>query len=291
MSIMNMNCHPHLVPSACPIRSSDTSRLTSPRSTRPPPRTPESAWTKRKNRRPSPPAQSSPLPPPPPPPAWPPACVHLDPPPRRTRSARVRTLHRDRHDDPVRSLRYRSPGRRRGSTIGTATARQPSAVVVVVRHPEHTRPNNPVVYPVCKVNEGRRVNPPPPPPLKSHPPGRRLTYCGQEQPIAAQAARWRMTENAIIIVVAITRGQAESEVRSQEVVEPPGLRPSSSFIIVVVVVVGIVVIVVVAETPPADGRRPIDGSPLTLVRCIGMCSTTTMPASSSSSSSSLSSQR
>ncbi len=95
-----------------------------------------------------------------------------------------------------------------------------------------------------------------------------------------------MTENAIIIVVAITRGQAEAEVRSHQ-----GLRPSSSFIIVVVVVVGIVVIVVVAETPPADRRRPIDGSPLAPVRCIGMCSTTSMDASSSSSSSSSSSRR
>ena len=88
-----------------------------------------------------------------------------------------------------------------------------------------------------------------------------------------------MTENVIIIVFAITRGQAEAEVRSQEVVEPQGLRPSSSFIIVVVVVVGIVAIVVIAETPPADGRRPIDSSPLAPVRCIGMCSATTMDAS------------
>jgi hypothetical protein len=31
---------------------------------------------------------------------------------------------------------------------------------------------------------------------------------------------------------------------------------------VVVVVVGIVVVVVIVETPPADGRRTIDGSPL-----------------------------
>jgi hypothetical protein len=53
------------------------------------------------------------------------------------------------------------------------------------------------------------------------------------------------------------------------------------FIIVVVVVVSIVLIVVIAETPPADGRRPIDRSPLAPVRCIGMCSTTTMDASSS----------
>jgi hypothetical protein len=89
-------------------------------------------------------------------------------------------------------------------------------------------------------------------------------YRGQEQPIAARAARRCMTENAIIIVVAITRGQAQVEVWPQEVVEAQGLRPSLSFIIVVVVVVGIVVIVVVAETPPADGRRPIDGSPLRL---------------------------
>jgi hypothetical protein len=158
---MNMNCHPHLVPSAHPIRSSDPSRLTSHRSTRPPPRRPDSAWTERKNRRPPPPARSSPLPPSPP--ARPPACVHLGPQPRRTRSARVGTLRRDRHDDPVQSLRYRSPGRCRGSTIGTATAQRPSAIVIVVRHLEHARPNDPVVDPVCKVDKGWRVDPPPPP--------------------------------------------------------------------------------------------------------------------------------
>ncbi len=64
-----------------------------------------------------------------------------------------------------------------------------------------------------------------------------------------------MPENGIIIIIAITRGQAEAEVWLQEVVKPQGLRPSSSFIIVLVVVVGIVVIVVVVvtETPPADG--------------------------------------
>jgi hypothetical protein len=49
---------------------------------------------------------------------------------------------------------------------------------------------------------------------------------------------------------------------------------------VIVIVVGIVVVVVVvAETPPADGRRPIDGLPLTPFGCIGMCSMTTMAAS------------
>jgi hypothetical protein len=61
-----------------------------------------------------------------------------------------------------------------------------------------------------------------------------------------------MTENAIIIIVAITQGEAEAEVWLQEVVKPQGLRPSSLFIIVIVVVVGIVVIVVIAETPPSD---------------------------------------
>jgi hypothetical protein len=109
--------------------------------------------------------------------------------------------------------------------------------------------------------------------------------CGQEQPIAKGAARWRMTENAIIVVVTITQGQAEAEVWLQEVIEPPGLRPSLSFIIVVVIAIGIVVIVVIAETPPADGQWPIDGLPLAPVRCIGMCSTTMMSVSLSSSSS------
>jgi hypothetical protein len=98
---------------------------------------------------------------------------------------------------------------------------------VVVRHPEHARPNEPVVYPVRKVNEGRRVDLPPPL-LESHPPGGRLEYRRQEQPIAARAARRRTTENAIVIVVAITRGQAKARVLSQEVVEPKCLRPSSS---------------------------------------------------------------
>jgi hypothetical protein len=70
----------------------------------------------------------------------------------------------------------------------------------------------------------------PPPPLKLHPPGRRLVYCGQEQPIAARAARWRTMENAIVIVVAITQGQAEARVWLQEVVEPQGLRPLLSLL-------------------------------------------------------------
>ncbi len=100
-----------------------------------------------------------------------------------------------------------------------------------------------------------------------------------------------MTENAIIIIVTITRGQAEAEVWLQEVVKPQGLRPSLPFIIVVVIVIGIVVIVIIAEILLANGRRPIDGLPLTPVRCIGMCSTTTMDASLSSSLSSLLSQR
>jgi hypothetical protein len=48
---------------------------------------------------------------------------------------------------------------------------------------------------------------------------------------------------------------------------------------VVVVVVGIVVVVVIVETPPADGGWPIDGSPLTPVGCIQMCSMMTMVVS------------
>jgi hypothetical protein len=143
------------------LRSSDPGRLTSRRLTRPPPRTPESAWTECKNCRQSPPDRYSLLPPLPL--RLGPACVHLGPPPQWTSPARVGTLRRDRHDDPVRSLRYRSPGRCRGSTIGTATARRPSAVIIVVRHPVHARPNDPVVNPVCKVDKGWRVDPPPPP--------------------------------------------------------------------------------------------------------------------------------
>ncbi len=56
---------------------------------------------------------------------------------------------------------------------------------------------------------------------------------------------------------------------------------------VVVIVVGIIVVVIIVETPPADGQRMIDGSPLAPVGCIGMCSTTIMAASSSLSSLSL----
>ncbi len=40
---------------------------------------------------------------------------------------------------------------------------------------------------------------------------------------------------------------------------------------VVVVVVSIVVVVIIMETPPMEGRRPIDDSPLAPVGCIGMC--------------------
>jgi hypothetical protein len=50
----------------------------------------------------------------------------------------------------------------------------------------------------------------------------------QEQPIAARAACPRMTENAIVNVLPVTRGQAEARVWSQEVVEPKCLRLSSS---------------------------------------------------------------
>jgi hypothetical protein len=190
------------------LRSSDPGRLTSRRLTRPPPRTPESAWTERKNCRQSPPDRSSLLPPLPL--RLGPACVHLGPPPRWASPARVGTLRGDRHDDPVRSLRYRSPSRRRGSTIGTATARRPSTVFVVVRDPEQARPNEPVVYPVRKVDEGRRVDLTPPP-LESHPPGGRLAYRGQEQPIATRAARRRTTENAIVIVAAVREDRQRRE--------------------------------------------------------------------------------
>jgi hypothetical protein len=86
-----------------------------------------------------------------------------------------------------------------------------------------------------------------------------------------------MTENTIIVIVAITWGQAEAEVWLQEVIEPQGLRPSLLFIIVIVIIV--IVIVILAEAPPADSWWPIDGSSLALVRCIGMCSTTMMAAS------------
>jgi hypothetical protein len=81
--------------------------------------------------------------------------------------------------------------------------------------------------PIRKVDKGRRVNLPPPP-LESHPPGRHLAYRRQKQPIAAQTARWCMMENAIVIVVTVTQGQAEARVWLQEIVEPQGLRPSSS---------------------------------------------------------------
>ncbi len=74
-------------------------------------------------------------------------------------------------------------------------------------------------YPVRKVDEGQRVNLPPPP-LESHPPGRRLTYCGQEQPIAARAARQRMTEHAIVIIIAVMQGQVEARGWLQEVIKP-----------------------------------------------------------------------
>jgi hypothetical protein len=76
------------------------------------------------------------------------------------------------------------------------------------------------------VDEGQQFDLPPPG-LESHPPGGRLAYCRQEQPIAARAAHRRMTENAIVIVVAIMQGQAEARVWSQEIIEPQGLRPSS----------------------------------------------------------------
>jgi hypothetical protein len=117
-------------------------------------------------------------------------------------------------------------------------------------------------------------------------------------------SRRRTTENAIAHrLCPVTRGQAEARVRSREVVVSQGLGPSLSSsssgwksiegsktcfahraAANVVVVIGNVVVVVVGETSPADGRRPIDGSPLAPVGCIGICSTTTTTAFLSTSS-------